>query len=334
MRVLVVTHMWPSDSRPEHGAFVRDQVEALGREPGIEVEVRHFPPGASSYARAAWQLRGAARSGGDFDVVHAHYGLSGWSALAARSPRLVVTFHGTDLQHRLVGPLSRTIARVAALPAVVSRSLAVRLPRRGLRGRAAVLPAGVELRRFAPIERETARARLGLDPRRPYVLFAADPARPSKRYDRARQLCERLPGAELLALGGVSPGEVPLWINASNAVVVTSDYEGFGLAALEALACDVPVLSTPVGIAPLALAGLKGALCEPFELERWLDALRPHVEAPDPRLRGRARAELFSSERMARRVVVAYRELLRATAPAVNPTAPATSGSSGGVRGR
>ncbi len=62
---------------------------------------------------------------------------------------------------------------------------------------------------------------------------------------------------------------MPLWINAANAVLVTSDYEGFGLAAIEALACDVPVLSTPVGIAPYALGGLRGALCAPFELERW-----------------------------------------------------------------
>src|ERR671924_362292 len=97
VRVLIVTHMWPSEARPEHGAFVRDQVEALRREPGVEVELRSFPPGSASYLRAAWSLRGAAARS-RFDVVHAHYGLSGWSALGARGGRLVVTFHGTDLR--------------------------------------------------------------------------------------------------------------------------------------------------------------------------------------------------------------------------------------------
>ena len=53
------------------------------------------------------------------------------------------------------------------------------------------------------------------------------------------------------------------WMNAADAVVVTSDYEGFGMAAIEALACDVPVLSTPVGVAPYLLAGIGAASAPP-----------------------------------------------------------------------
>jgi glycosyltransferase involved in cell wall biosynthesis len=66
-------------------------------------------------------------------------------------------------------------------------------------------------------------------------------------------------------------------VNAANAVVVPSEREGFGLAVLEALACDVPVLATPVGIHAEALAGVEGSLCAPFELARWRVALEPHV---------------------------------------------------------
>jgi teichuronic acid biosynthesis glycosyltransferase TuaC len=311
MRVLVVTHMWPTDDRPEHGVFVRDQVEALGKVDGLEVEVRRFPPGSRSYVSAAWRLRGAARRG-RFDVVHAHYGLSGLSALTAGGLQ-IVTYHGTDLEHRIAGPLSRLLARLVTLPAVVSLSLARRVPGAGSRRRVAVLPCGVSLERFARIARERARAQLGLDVKLPYVLFPADPARPVKRYDRARELCEQVPGAELLSLRGVPPERVPLWINAANAVLVTSDHEGFGLVALEALACDVPVLSTPVGIAPLALAGVEGTLCAPFDLAEWLPVLRAHLNSPDPRVHGRARAELFSSARMADRVAATYRELTGTT---------------------
>jgi glycosyltransferase involved in cell wall biosynthesis len=92
-------------------------------------------------------------------------------------------------------------------------------------------------------------------------------------------------------------------------VLVPSEREGFGLAALEALACDVPVLATPVGIAPLALAGVEGTLCAPFELARWREALAPHLEATDPRVAGRDRAALFSAGRMAERVAAAWREV-------------------------
>jgi teichuronic acid biosynthesis glycosyltransferase TuaC len=308
VRVLVVTHMTPSDARPERGAFVHDQVEALRAQRDAEVEVRQFPPGGISYLSAAWQLRGAGRR---FDLVHAHYGLSGWSALAARGRRLVVTFHGTDLRHRVTGPLSRALVPLVTLPAAVSASLARRgVPGSGTRRRVAVLPCGVNMARFRELDRRECRTRLGLDPQRPYVLFPADPARAVKRYDRARGLCAELPDAALLALRGVAPDDVPLWVNASNAVLVTSDHEGYGLAALEALACNVPVLSTPVGIAPLALEGIGGTVCEPFAEDAWLPALRAHVETPDPRVAGRSRAAIFSSGRMAQRVLAAYRELV------------------------
>jgi glycosyltransferase involved in cell wall biosynthesis len=168
---------------------------------------------------------------------------------------------------------------------------------------------GVNLDRFAPRDRTEARARLGLDPDRPYLLFPADPARPEKRHDRAREVADAT-GAELLGYEGVAPEQVPDLINAVNAVVAPSEREGYGLAPLEALACDVPVLSTDVGIAPIALTGIEGTLCAPFERERWVAAVKPHLADPDPRIEGRARAALFDRNRMAERVFEAYRELI------------------------
>jgi teichuronic acid biosynthesis glycosyltransferase TuaC len=310
MRVLLVTGMYPTADRPGFGGFVRDQVEALRRLDGLELEVFAVPPGGSArWLTAARDLRRRyARE--RFDLVHAHYGLAGWTALAIRGAPRLVTFHGTDLSHRVVGRLSRRLARGIDAAAPVSSSLArLGLPGAGDSLRAPVLPMGVNLDRFAPRDRREARSRLGLDADRPYLLFPADPARPEKRHDRARAVAEAA-GAELLGYEGVAPEQVPDLINAVNAVVAPSEREGYGLAPLEALACDVPVLSTDVGIAPLALRGIEGTLCAPFDSERWLDALRPHVAASDPRIEGRARAALFDRNRMAERVFEAYRELI------------------------
>jgi teichuronic acid biosynthesis glycosyltransferase TuaC len=312
MRVLVVTNLWPTAERPASGGFVRDQVEALERIDGIdEVEVFKVEPGgAMTYARAARHLRRRYR-GRTFDVVHVHYGLTAWSVLGAGRPGAprVVTFHGTDLAHPVVGPLSRAVARLVDLPAPVSSSLArAGLPGAGITRRVAVLPVGVNLERFEPRDRAAARERLGLDPAGRYLLFPADPARPEKRHDRAAELAAAA-RAELLTYGGVPPGDVPDLINAANAVVVTSEREGFGLAALESLACDAPVLATDVGIAPVALRDLRGTLCAPYDRETWLAAVAPHLETPDPRVEGRRRAALFDRNRMALRVFNAYAEL-------------------------
>jgi len=305
VRALVVSSMPASPHDPGRGSFVRDQVRAL-RALGHDVELFSFAPGgAGAYVRAARTLRRRYR-GSRFDVVHAHFGLTAWPALAVRGAPHAATLHGTDLSHPRSGPVSRAALAFTTLTATVSASLARRLPGAGRRRRVAVLPCGVDLERFRPISRERARRALGLDPSGPYLLLPTDPARPEKRADRARALAGDTP---LLTLGRVAPDEMPLWVNAANAVLVPSEREGFGLATLEALACDVPVLATPVGIAPLALGGIAGTHCAPFERAAWRAALAPHLARADPRVAGRERAELFSAARMAERVAAAWSEL-------------------------
>lgn len=303
--------MYPTAARPALGIFVRGQVEALRALSGVEVEVFAFEPGgASAYTRAALELRRRHR-GRRFDVIHAHYGLSGWVALTLPGAPHVVTFHGTDLAHRVVGPLSRRLAHLVALPAPVSGSLARRgLPPSVRRGRVAVLPTGVDLDRFQPLDRDAARAQLGLEPDGRYLLFPSDPRRPEKRFDRARALASALAGVELLTYRDVHPDRVPLLVNAANAVAVTSEREGFGLGPLEALACDVPVAATDVGVARLAVEGVPGTLCAPFDVDRWRAALAPYMSDPGARVAGRARAALFDRRRLAERTLAAYRDIV------------------------
>ena len=321
VRALVVTNMWPSDAAPQRGVFVRDQVEALRRRPGVEVEVFAFPPGPRALLRAMATVRratrrpaGAARAGSTrgqrradgarFDVVHAHFGLAALPALAARRGPVVVTLHGNDLFVRRSRTVTRAALPFCALPAAVSRAFSRNLPGAGTGRRVAVLPVGIALERFRPIPRAEARERLGLDPAGPYLLFPHDPARPLKRFDRAREAAGDVP---LLTMGAVPPDEVPYWINAANAVLVPSQDEGFGLSVIEALACGVPAFATPVGIHPVALHGIEGAYCEAWDADRWRAALAPVLADADPRVDGRARAALFSADRMADRVVEAWR---------------------------
>jgi teichuronic acid biosynthesis glycosyltransferase TuaC len=336
---LVVSNMRPDGSHPERGRFVRDQVEALRRLQGIDVELYEFPPGGAALLGAARSLSAEYGGGGggrrrrmrrveggrrarSVDVVHAHFGLTAWPALAASTRIRGLTVHGTDVRHPRTRLATGAVLPLIDLVAAPTAELARQLPGRAARGRAQVLPCGVDTERFRPIPRAQARLELGLDAEAPCLLFPADPARGGKRYDRAVALARALggdPGAggdatrapvALHALGGVTPERVPLWVNAANAVVVPSEAEGFGLAVLEALACDVPVVATPVGVHPQALEGIDGALCAPVELERWRAVLALQLRDPDPRIAGRARAERFSAVHMAERLAQSWRELL------------------------
>ncbi len=271
-------------------------------------------PGARALAAAARELYGRygskARPPERLDVVHAHFGLTAWPALAVRARVRGLTVHGTDVRH----PRTR-LATGAALPlmdlvAAPTAELARELPNahcaracaraavRGGHGALSPAPPRGSPRRTGP---RSARA--------PTCCSRPTPRAPAS----ATTARSRSPGqleVPLHTLGGVAPEQVPLWVNAANAVVVPSDAEGFGLAVLEALACDVPVLATPVGVHPQALEGVEGALCAPFELNRWRAAVEPHLRVADPRVAGRAHAEPFSVARMAERLAQAWRTLL------------------------
>ncbi len=319
LRALVVSNMLPDAAHPERGRFVRDQVSALQSLDGLHVELFEFAPGMRSLARAAIQLRRAyggtstlsrRPSSPPLDIVHAHFGLTAWPTLGVSARVRALTVHGTDLRATRTRLATAAVLPAVGLLAAVSTSLVAEIPGAAARSRAKVLPCGIALERFQVLPRKDARTALGLDPDRPYLLFPADPARPEKRYDRALALAQAV-GVELHALGGVEPERVGLWINGASVVLVPSEREGFGLAVLEALACNVPVLATPVGVHVEALSLVPGTLCEPFNLERWRAALEPHLQTPDPRVEGRDSAARFSAQVMAERVHAAWLEALQ-----------------------
>ena len=328
MRALVVTNMFPSPARPALGVFVRDQVLALRRIDGLDVSLHAFAPGGPrSYLRAARDLR-RRHAGERFDIVHAHFGLTAWPALAVAADKRLVTLHGNDIYH----PRSRRITT-----AVLGRMDLVGTPTPGFAAdvpgsrTTAILPCGIDTERFRPLDRRTARMELGLDPDGRYLLFPYDPGRAVKRVDRARELA-RTTGAELLMLGDVPADRVPLWMNAANAVLCPADWETFGLACIEALACDVPVLARPTGAHAEALRGIAGTHCGEWDLESWRVALEPHLRDGDPRVAGRARALGYSADALAARVAMAWRWLLSEGPPPPLYTATeAPAGSSPGA---
>jgi glycosyltransferase involved in cell wall biosynthesis len=308
MRVLVLTNMYPSDEKPAYGVFVRDQVEDL-RKLGVEVKVLAFAGynGWVSYARATLALRSELRSS-PFDLIHAHYGLSGAVALAQFRVPLVTTFHGSDTYiwwHRVISWL---VAR-RGTPIFVSkdRARALSLPT------AVVIPSGVDTAVFRPIPQSEARRAIGWDEKQIYVLFPGAREAAVKRFDLFQQVVglarQVLPNLEAVCLEDFERREIPLVMNAIDATLLTSDHEGSPVAVRESLACLTPVVSVPAGDVARVIVGLPGCFIasrEPPDLtQRLVDAVRAGKCSAL-----RARAEFYSRERMARRLLAVYQSVL------------------------
>jgi glycosyltransferase involved in cell wall biosynthesis len=186
--------------------------------------------------------------------------------------------------------------------------LAASVPSDRARGKISVLPCGVALDRFQPSDKMVARTELGLSANDLIFLLPSNPDRPEKRADRARAVAAAN-GAKLLTLGKTPPDQVAKWLNSADLVLIPSDREGFGLALLESLACETPVLTTNNGIAADALVGVEGASALDWDESSWIAEAKRLSSLPHT-VGGAASASRWSSDSCAAAVVAAWRNAL------------------------
>jgi Glycosyl transferases group 1/Glycosyl transferase 4-like domain len=307
MRVLCLTNLYPTDRSPHFGCFVKEQVEDL-RALGVDVDVCSFDgrDDRLEYVRGARSL-GRALTARCFDLVHAHYGLTGAVALTQRRAPVVTTFWGSDTFIPWQRRVSYVVARLT-VPLFVSAVGRATLRRPD----AAVVPSAVDTLRFRPRPRAEARRLLGWEEDGIYVLLPGSRQSPVKNAALFDVALEALPGwlhTRPVALEGYSRDETALVMNAVDVTLMTSLSEGSPIAVRESLACDTPVVSVAVGDVPELIRELPGcAVCdrEPAVLARAvLEALQSGRSGAL-----RARAEQYSRTRIARKVLGVYEQAL------------------------
>src|SRR4029077_15346929 len=131
-----------------------------------------------------------------------------------------------------------------------------------------ILPNGVDLDMFAPRPKNAARQELGWGADEQVILFIGDPDDPRKNVRLAREaaetVCRENPATRLHLAWGVSPNRVPVLMNAADCLVFPSKSEGSPNVIKEAMACALPIVSTPVGDVVERLSGVENChICEP-----------------------------------------------------------------------
>ncbi|OZG70500.1 hypothetical protein BTA51_25540 [Hahella sp. CCB-MM4] len=222
-----------------------------------------------------------------FDVVHAHYGLSGLIAGlgCGRRSVLVLSLMGTDLYGKrkadgrlsAVGIVVRAISRIVAL--IFSREVIVKsedmLAMLPDKVKGSVIPNGVNFDRFECIGKSIARKRLDLSPHQKVILFPSDPSRPEKNYLLAQKSLQKLGdrSVALIPIYNLSQSELAQWYCAADVMLLTSLYEGSPNVVKEAMACRCPIVATDVGDVSWLLEDIQGCFVVRQDAEDVASAL-------------------------------------------------------------
>jgi teichuronic acid biosynthesis glycosyltransferase TuaC len=310
---------------------------------------RGFPLSAFFYSWAIRELFVKLKNTFDFDLIHAHTICPDGFA-AARIGRqmgvpVVCTVHGADInvyphRTRLTGLVTRKAISsvdvvITVSAALKDRTLALGTPKREIR----VIPNGVDLRRFDPIDRSQARAELGLPKDRKILVYAS-------RLDEAKGLSYLLAALKkvlkhnnqgLLVLVGDGPyrqrveqeakelglqddvilagprphAEIVKWMCACDLVVQPSLTEGSPLSVYEALACGRPMIASRVGGIPELITGDDyGLLVPPADAEALAEALLSGFRKEWDAARIRSHGQEYTWGHVADQLISLYEEVL------------------------
>jgi glycosyltransferase involved in cell wall biosynthesis len=263
--------------------------------------------------------------------VHTHHTYTLYDVLVARRlsgggrPRIVLTNHEAEILDRDGRtlswhpsshlrnwlPVKRDAAHRADFVIFVARQLATVM---GFNGRHAVIPCGIDLRKYRPLDRLECRRRLGVPEDAMVIFFPANPHNQRKRFPLAKEALVRVQrevdGAIMLTGGGIAADDMPVLYNAADVVLQTSYCEASPTVVKEALGCEVPVVSTDAGDSRQVMDGVQWCAISGDDP----DELAKHLLAARGRRALNARQRLIDQEldlaQVAKRIVGVYEQVL------------------------
>ena len=321
MRILYVVNTYPDHRNPAAEPFVKAQIDSV-RKAGAFTQVLNISgfKNRLNYLKVLYKLYSIIQKD-RFDIVHGHYVYSGWiAALQGKAPS-VVSFMGSDLIGRrnkfgdvnLHGKidihLSKKLSSFIDGVVVKSEEMAGLLSKTK---RTIVLPNGVDFEMFKPMPKYICKKELGLEGNCLIVLHIGKKNCLNKGYNIAseavRLLSEKV-RITLVNVNGMAHERMPLFMNASDVLVLPSLYEGSPNVVKEALACNLPVVATDVGDVRKVIGEIPGCLIAERTPEAFSKAIEECVEFNRP-FTGRQSVEHLRSDRIALRLLEFYEDII------------------------
>lgn len=284
------------------------QADSLVKE-GIQISFFAVERGGiSGYFNARTSLRKLTRTS-QYDLFHAHYYTSGILASLSGAKPLVVSLMGSELKS---GIAVRSIVRFFVnriWVRTIVKSLAM-FNDVGNNQRVRIIPNGIDLQAFRPLDKIKCREIVGFDSSSKHILFLADPRRKEKNFTLASRAVSLLSDNKVVlhTLYSIDHNEVPVYMAASDLLLLTSTHEGSPNVIKEAMACNLPIVSTPVGDVQDVICNTEGCFITGFDSMDVANKIKQALEF-NKRTAGRIRMGRFDSKVIASSIIKLYKEV-------------------------
>jgi len=244
MKILIVA----KDNKPFGiSPFIKDHIKSL-QSKKIHVDVLSVEGShVFDYIRHAAKVNRFLKKN-KVDLIHAFFVYSGMTAIFQKKVPVLITFIGSDFNRRELRILSKiSICQKAEKCIFVSDQMAS-LYKNDTKKK--VICFGIDFNRFYPMEKNIARKYLGWKPGKKIILFASTFHRPEKNARLAFDAMSELNDSSIELVEfkkEYKPEEINFLYNASDLLLMTSRFEGSPQVVKEAMACNLPIVSTDVG---------------------------------------------------------------------------------------
>ena len=300
--------------------FVKSQGESIKKQ---GADVQYFlvkGKGFMAYLNAIKDLKSVLMKN-DFDLLHAHYTFCGLLAILARpNIPIILSLMGDDAygtpNHNGKTKISSYYSIILTyiiqpfLNSIIAKSQEIGTyvwQKKKLN----IIPNGVNFKMFQPIKKDVARKTIGLSNKLRYVLFLNNLSDTRKNFTLFKETMknEKLESFELLTPYPVAPNLVSQYLCASDLLVHTSWREGSPNLIKEAMACNIPIVSSEVGDVKEVINETDGCYLTKFTTTDLAAKINLALKF-DGRTEGRKNIKYLEEGQIAKRIIKVYETLL------------------------
>lgn len=293
-------------TRNQISTFRKEQEESLRS----FVAVEYFninKRGILGYLKSFFLIKKEIRKN-SYDLIHAHYGLSGMISILQRKIPVVVTFHGSDIWKPSIRIISLIVSYLSAWNIFISQKLQ-EFAKGFRKNRSTILPCGINSNVFFPLDNRMAKKAMNLNQEERYILFSGSFDNKIKNYRLAEKAVNELSNVKLIELRGFSKKQVNYLLNACDVLLVTSFYESGPLIVKEAMACNLPIISTNVGDVKSVIENTESCFIVDYDSRNIVEKLKLILNNP-VRTNGRDKMNQFDLKVIAARIFEVFGKVL------------------------